>query len=69
MPSRAVARRGRLRQLSFERNLGDDDTDSLEAAYLAQPLEYQSTSQPVGQLLVLDLTDHSVEASHVSQCG
>lgn len=38
----------------------------LEAAYLAQAVEYQSTNEPLGQLLVLDLTDHSAGTPHIN---
>ena len=50
-----------------KRELSDASRDKLEAAYLPQALEYQSTSQPLGQLLVLDLTDHSAGTPHISQ--
>lgn len=50
-----------------KRELNDASRGYLEAAYLAQALEYQSTSQPLGQLLVLDLTDHSAGTPHISQ--
>ena len=48
-----------------KRELADASRDKLEAAYLSQALEYQSTSQPLGQLLVLDLTDHSAGTPHI----
>ena len=50
-----------------KRELGDASREKLEDAYLAQALEYQSTSQPLGQLLVLDLTDHSKGTPHIRQ--
>lgn len=49
-----------------KRELNDAARERLEAAYLAQALEYQSTSQPLGQLLVLDLTDHSSGTPHIN---
>ncbi len=50
-----------------KRELGDASKESLESAYLAQALEYQSTNHPLGQLLVLDLTDHSSGTPHVTE--
>jgi hypothetical protein len=50
-----------------KRELSDAGRDKLEGAYLAQALEYQSTSRPLGQLLVLDLTDHSAATPRISQ--
>lgn len=49
-----------------KRELNDASKDRLEAAYLAQALEYQSTNEPFGQLLVLDLTDHSSGTPHIT---
>ncbi|WFP16176.1 hypothetical protein [Citricoccus muralis] len=49
-----------------KRELNDAARENLEEAYLAQALEYQSTSQPLGQLLVLDLTDHSSGTPHIN---
>lgn len=49
-----------------KRELNDAGREKLEKAYLAQALEYQSTSQPLGQLLVLDLTDHSSGTPHIN---
>jgi len=49
-----------------KREQSDASRGKLEAAYLAQALEYQSTSEPLGQLLVLDLTDHSAGTPHIS---
>lgn len=49
-----------------KRELTDAARTSLEAAYLAQAVEYQSTNEPLGQLLVLDLTDHSGGTPHIS---
>jgi hypothetical protein len=42
-----------------KREFKDATKSGLESSYLAQALEYQSTGAPFGQLLVLDLTDHS----------
>lgn len=42
-----------------KRELGNASREALQASYLAQTLEYQSTNEPLGQLLVLDLTSHS----------
>ncbi|RBP64264.1 hypothetical protein DFO66_107141 [Brevibacterium sanguinis] len=50
-----------------KRELADARKESIESAYLAQALEYQSTNQPFGQLLVLDLTDHSGGTPHVTE--
>jgi hypothetical protein len=50
----------------IKRELGNSARASLEAAYLAQAVEYQSTNEPLGQLLVLDLTDHSGGTPHIS---
>lgn len=50
-----------------KRELSDASRVKLDAAYLAQALEYQSTSQPLGQLLVLDLTDHSAGTPHIGE--
>jgi hypothetical protein len=49
-----------------KRELSDASRASLESAYLAQALEYQSTNEPFGQLLVLDLTDHAAGTSHIN---
>lgn len=49
-----------------KRELGNSARASLEAAYLAQAVEYQSTNEPFGQLLVLDLTDHSGGTPHIN---
>jgi hypothetical protein len=49
-----------------KRELGDAGRASLESAYLAQALEYQSTNEPFGQLLVLDLTDHAAGTPHLN---
>jgi len=48
-----------------KRELGNSTRANLEAAYLAQAVEYQSTNEPLGQLLVLDLTDHSGGTPHI----
>ena len=50
-----------------KRELNDASRAALEDAYLAQAIEYQSTSQPMGQLLVLDLTDHYSGTPHISE--
>ena len=49
-----------------KRELADSSKTSIESAYLAQAMEYQSTNQPFAQLLVLDLTDHSAGTPHVA---
>lgn len=50
-----------------KRELTDASKENLETAYIAQALEYQSTSEPLGQLLVLDLTDHSAGTPHLNE--
>jgi len=42
----------------IKRELGDASRSALETSYLAQALEYQSSSVPLGQMIVLDLTEH-----------
>ncbi len=49
-----------------KRELSDAGRSSVESGYLAQALEYQSTSEPFGQLLVLDLTDHYNGTPHLN---
>jgi hypothetical protein len=49
-----------------KRELTDAARQNIESAYLAQSAEYQSTNEPLGQLLVLDLTDHSRGTPHVN---
>ncbi|TXN29775.1 hypothetical protein [Lacisediminihabitans profunda] len=49
-----------------KRELSNAARASLEAAYLAQAVEYQSTNEPLGQLLVLDLTDHTDGTPHIN---
>lgn len=51
----------------IKRELRNSARDSIESAYLAQAAEYQSTNEPLGQLLVLDLTDHSGGTPHVNE--
>lgn len=48
-----------------KRELRTAERQSIESAYLAQAAEYQSTNEPLGQLLVLDLTDHSGGTPHL----
>lgn len=48
-----------------KRELSNAARESIDAAYLAQAVEYQSTNVPLGQLLVLDLTDHSHGTPHI----
>lgn len=50
-----------------KRELSDCSKKSIESAYLAQAMEYQSTNQPFAQLLVLDLTDHTAGTPHVAE--
>jgi len=50
-----------------KRELSNAARESLESAYLAQAAEYQSTSEPLGQLLVLDLTSHSGGTPHINE--
>lgn len=49
-----------------KRELENASHQNLEADYLAQALEYQSTNHPLGQLLVLDLTDQSSGTPHLN---
>lgn len=49
-----------------KRELSNAARTSLETAYLAQAVEYQSTNEPLGQLLVLDLTEHSDGTPHIN---
>jgi len=49
-----------------KRELNDASRNKLESAYIAQALEYQSTNEPLGQLLVLDLTNHSAGTPHIN---
>ncbi len=49
-----------------KRKLSNAKRTSIEAAYLAQSVEYQSTNEPLGQLLVLDLADHSGGTPHIN---
>lgn len=48
-----------------KRERSNSSRANLEARYLAQAVEYQSTNEPLGQLLVLDLTDHSDGTPHI----
>ena len=57
---------GRRYVTEVKRELTNASRRSLEDSYLAQALEYQSTSEPLGQLLVLDLTDHRSGTPHIS---
>lgn len=50
-----------------KRELTSAARGSIESAYLAQAAEYQSTNEPLGQLLVLDLTDHSGGTPHIKE--
>ncbi|CAN3130686.1 hypothetical protein ACNUDN_22435 [Mycobacterium sp. smrl_JER01] len=50
-----------------KRELSDASRSNVENSYLAQALEYQSTNQPLGQLLVLDLTDHTAGTPHINE--
>lgn len=49
-----------------KRELSNAARESIESAYLAQAVEYQSTNEPLGQLLVLDLTNHSGGTPHIN---
>jgi len=49
-----------------KRELSNAARESIESAYLAQAAEYQSTNEPLGQLLVLDLTNHSGGTPHIN---
>lgn len=56
---------GRRYVTEVKRELKDASRRSLENSYLAQAVEYQSTNEPLGQLLVLDLTDHTSGTPHI----
>lgn len=56
---------GRRYVTEVKRELQDATKDHLNSMYLAQTFEYQSTNQPLGQLLVLDLTKHESGTPHV----
>lgn len=49
-----------------KRELNNASRQSIESAYLAQTSEYQSTNEPLGQLLVLDLTNHTGGTPHIN---
>lgn len=49
-----------------KRELSNATRESIESAYLVQATEYQSTNEPLGQLLVLDLTNHSGGTPHIN---
>jgi hypothetical protein len=52
--------------VEIKRELADNSRVGIEAAYLAQGIEYQVTNVPLSMLLVLDLTDHSHGIRHLS---
>lgn len=49
-----------------KRELTNATAQHLEDSYLTQAVEYQSTNEPFGQLLVLDLTDHRSGTPHIN---
>ena len=49
-----------------KRELNNASRENLESSYLAQTSEYQSTNEPFGQLLVLDLTEHKGGTPHIN---
>ena len=52
--------------IEIKRELDDNSRAGMQAAYLAQTIEYQVTNVPLSMLLVLDLTDHSGGIRHLS---
>jgi hypothetical protein len=52
--------------IEIKRELDDNSRVGVEAAYLAQAIEYQVTNVPLSMLLVLDLTDHSHGICHLA---
>jgi hypothetical protein len=55
--------------IEIKRELDDNSRVGIEAAYLAQAIEYQVTNVPLSMLLVLDLTDHSHGIRHLSDAA
>lgn len=52
--------------IEIKRELDDNSRVGIQAAYLAQAIEYQVTNIPLSMLLVLDLTNHSHGIRHLS---
>ena len=49
-----------------KRELNDASNGSLAAQYSGQAAEYATSNMPLGQLLVLDLTDHRFGGRHLN---
>jgi hypothetical protein len=57
---------GRRYFVETKRELSDASKENLNARYAAQAAEYQGTSVPLSELVVLDLTDHTGSTRHLS---
>lgn len=57
---------GRRYVTEVKRERGSASREDLDSSYLAQATEYQSTNLPLGQLLVLDLTEHPSGTPHIN---
>ena len=57
---------GRRYLTEVKRELSDATNGSLEAKYSGQAAEYATSNMPLGQLVVLDLTDHRSGGRHLN---
>ncbi len=55
--------------VEVKRELDNASDTALEKSYLAQAADYSGTNAALGQLLVLDLTNHPDGVRHLSECA